>query len=378
MSLSPDQLAQRRMGITATDAAAISGLHPYRAPIDVFLDKTGRAAPFAGNTRTKWGDLLEPVVRDDYAERHGVRVEVPGTLTHSEVPWAMATPDGVCYLPRQARPRNGLEIKTHSFRVADQYGDPGTDEVPTHELVQCVWSMFVTGLDSWDLVAFIDGQPAEYRIERDDELIGLLRTDAERFLVDHVNKDVPPDPDGSSSYNRYLSTAYPQRTHSATCVSRLKPPKPCDCVAGMLVSLDDKPGARAMVRDLRAARERFSQVETEVEILTQNLKAVIGNNAGLEWADAEGKKGRSSISYRLSKDGSNTDWQAAWRSLVTEAQLVLSSDPNYREIPIEPLVEALVNIADEQRSISLHTNVVPGSRRFLCPRAWSKNTNKED
>ena len=351
MSLSPTQLAQRKDGISATDIAAISGMHPYRAPIDVWLDKTGRAAPFAGNDRTRWGNILEAPIRDDYAERHGVRVEVPGTLEHSLVPWAKATPDGICYAPLASFPLNGLEIKTHSFRAADQYGDPGTDQVPPHELIQCVWNMFVSGLDRWDLVAFIDGQPAEYRIERDDDLIGLLRSDAERFLVDHVRKDVPPDPDGSESYSKYLSTAFPHRRPD-------------------LVSLDDKPEALMQVRSLRVMRDNLAQLETDIEIATQNLRAVIGERAGLEWTEADGKKGK--ITYKLSKESSKVDWEAAWRSLVVEAQLALSVkvDP-LRDV--DRLVETLEGIADMHRSISTYTNMVSGSRRFTVPRAWSKN-----
>jgi putative phage-type endonuclease len=376
MSLSPDQLAQRKAGITATDAAAILGLHPYRSPIDVYADKLGIAAPFLGNERTKWGNILEAPIREDYAERYGVRVEVPGTLAHPDVTWAMATPDGICYLPRHSHPRNGLEIKTHSFRAADDYGDPGTDEVPQHELIQCMWSLFVCGLDEWDLVPFVDGQPADYRIKRDDELIGIMREQCERFRVDHILKGVPPDPDGSKSYDGYLSTRYPQRTHTATCASRSRPAKECNCEAGVFLSIDSKPETMMLVRALRAELTEFDRVETAVGILKQNLKAVCGDRAGLEWTDAEVKKGKSRITYKLSKDGSKTDWEAAWRSLVTEAQLVLSVDPHDDSDRQGELYEALTNIADEKRSIALHTDIVSGTRRFNVPRHWSKN--KED
>ena len=122
MTLSPEQIARRREGISASEMAAIVGLDPYRSPIDVFLDKTGRAAPFAGNERTHWGNLLEDPIRNDYATRRGLLVTVPGTLDHPTLPWAKATPDGVCYMPDSAYPCRGLEIKTHSFRVAHLYG----------------------------------------------------------------------------------------------------------------------------------------------------------------------------------------------------------------------------------------------------------------
>jgi putative phage-type endonuclease len=358
MTLSPQQLAQRMEGATATDVAAILELHPYRTKIDVYADKLGIAQPFAGNERTKWGDILEGPIRNDYAERRGVRVEVPGTLTHPMIHWAMATPDGICYRPGQAYPDNGLEIKTHSFRAADQYGDQGTDEVPQHELIQCMWNMFVSGLEVWDLVAFVDGQPADYRIKRDDELIGLMADEAEKFLVDHVRKKVPPSADGSKSYDRYLSTRYPHRHKD-------------------FVNLDDKPEALMLVRSLRAELDKFSQAETSVEIIKQNLKAVIGDHSGLEWTDATRPKKKDHIYYRTSKDGSKTDWQASWRSLVTEAQLALSVDHKYDDdMEIISYRDALTNIADEKRSIELYTSTVSGTRRFNVPKWWSKNQNE--
>jgi predicted phage-related endonuclease len=216
--------------------------------------------------------------------------------------------------------------------------------------------MFVSGLDNWDLVAFIDGQPAEYRIVRDDDLIEMLRSDAERFLFDHVRKDVPPPPDGSKSYSDYLSTAYPQKRPD-------------------LLSLDDKPETMMLVRHLKMARDQLAQTETEVEILTQNLKAIIGDGAGLEWSDPDAKKGKSCITYKVAQAGTKTDYQAAWRSLVTEAQLALSVKIDPLE-DVDRLVVTLQNIADENRSISTYTSPVPGKRPFNCPRAWA--TKKEN
>jgi predicted phage-related endonuclease len=62
MSLTPAQVAERRSAMTATDLAALSGQHPHRSPVNVWEEKVGLAPPFAGTDRTKWGELLEPVV----------------------------------------------------------------------------------------------------------------------------------------------------------------------------------------------------------------------------------------------------------------------------------------------------------------------------
>ena len=346
MSLSPAQLAQRREGISATDVAAISGLHPYVQPIDVFLDKTGRSQPFVGNDRTKWGNALEPLIRSDYAERRGLQVEVPGTLDHPTVTWAKATPDGICYMPGRSVPVRGLEIKTHSFRAAHGYGEPGTDEVPAHELVQCMWNLFVSGLEVWDLVSFIDGQPADYLIERDDDLIGMLRERAERFLVDNVKADKPPEPDGSESYGKYLSTRYPHERET-------------------FVSIDGKGDLLGAKDRLRGVRAELDRLESEKATLEQQLKLAIGSDAGLEWTE---DKKKSRIYYRLAADGEKTDWRAAYSELVSRAQLSFGG--------IDRGLVDMVNALDAETKLA-QTKVTPGSRRFIFPKSWSK-TNKED
>lgn len=349
MSLSPAQVAQRREGVSASEPAAIVGLDPYRSAIDVWLDKTGRAQPFAGNDRTKWGNTLEPVIRADYAERRGLRVEVPGTLDHPTVTWAKATPDGICYVMGKSVPVRGLEIKTHSFRAAHWYGEPGTDAVPPHELIQCQWNMFVSGLEVWDLVAFIDGQPADYLISRDDELIEMLRERCERFLVDNVRGDKPPEPDGSESYDRYLSTRFPHHG------DREK-----------FVNIDTRPEVLVDVQRLRAVRAHLDAYEAEEATIEQRLKLVIADEAGLEWTDFERKK-KSNIYYRQASDSSKTDHAAAYVELAQRVQLKFAKKP--------AVVKAFNALHVEAEAA--HTKIVPGSRKFIVPRSWSKKTNKE-
>lgn len=357
MSLTPDQLALRRQGITATDIAAIVGVHPYRAPIDVWRDKLGIGLAFDGNVRTEWGNKLEPLIRADYEARHDVHVELHGTMVHPDYPWWMFTPDGLVFPRASVKAMRGLEIKVHNRDAVTygrlEYGAPGTDEVPQHELIQCQWSMGGSKLGRWDLVMF-DGAPTEYVIERDDELLGMLQDEAEKFLVDYIYKKEPPPPDGSKAYGAFLG-GRPQKNED-------------------LVAIDAMPETMALVRQLKMVRESHAQSKTEMEIISQNLKAVIGERAGLEWTEIEdGKPKKRKITYRRSKDGTETNWEAAWRSLVTDAQLVLSTfeEKETYDEAVTMLVTTLKNIADEKRSVSAYTSATTGSRTFLVP--WKKN-----
>lgn len=370
MSLSPSQIAQRLAGMTATDIAAVVGVHPQRSPISVFLEKTGAAPPWVDTDRTIWGERLEPLVRADYAARHGVRVEDPGTLAHPDHEWMMATPDGVAYAEGGVEPLNGLEIKTHTIRLADLYGAPGTDEVPPHELCQCAWGMAVTGLSRWDLVAFIDNQPREYVIDRDDEVIGHLQERAERFLVDNVRAGVAPDPDGSDAYDEWLKARWSKNTDE-------------------LIDIGDDLETFALIERGKAIREQEADLDREIELLKQRLRARIGDKAGLTWRDANGKALK--MTWKRNKPGKHIDhagmardaWQGArlaasgHRSDVAAVLAWLRGDragaaagvtPEKAAKLIESLLGSLVEIGE--RSEAGYTTSPPGNRPLVWPKAW--------
>lgn len=378
MTLTPEQLEIRKQGITATDIAAIVGAHPWRTPLDVWLEKTGRRESFEGNERTKWGNLLEPVIRDDYAERHGCRVEVPSTLTDPHLPWRKATPDGLVYPGNGLTAERGLEIKVHGrdamLSQALHYGDPGTDEVPNHELIQCMWNIAVTGLARWDLVAF-DGIPVEYIIERDDELIGILSERGERFLVDHVRADRAPDPDGTKAYETWIAGQYKARND--------KEP---------LLDVTNLADVRQDIERLRMVRAELATLAKSEATLEQRLKLVIGDNAGIEWPSPRGK-GKDHITYKQARDGVRVSYEGPFstarntaalaadgtRDAVTRALTVLdkfadatfeNSRATMRAPELRDLIATMHTTLAEIAKLAPETTPAPGSRRFCVPRWW--------
>jgi putative phage-type endonuclease len=334
--LTDKQLALRKGGITATDIAAICGSHPYKSAINVFLEKRDQALPFVENERVRWGNLLEPVIRADYLTRHPEFAEVRevGTLVKLGCSWAMATPDGIVMKPGKSAgtnifPSHGLEIKTHSIRMAHLYGAPGSDEVPAHELVQCVWNMHVTGLSRWDLVSFIDGQPTDYVIERDDDLIDALVGHAEAFRA-ALDAGEPPDPDGTEQFAAYLSTRYPQ--------SKL----------AMREATEDEVTAATALRVVRQTVAGLEEVRAKLE---QRLKLSIGDAAGISFKDEDGKP--QTITWKTTADRSRVDWERLARSLAYDLDQKLE----------DYFLEAFT------------TTVTPGPRMFCVPRTWTKKEN---
>lgn len=384
-TLSPSQLAERATGITATDIAAIVGVHPYRSAVDVWSEKMGHAKPFEGNDRTKWGNILEPVLRKDYEERKGVRVETRGTLQHDDWEWMKATPDGLVYEGADVEPDRGLEIKCHTIHLAYLYGAPNTDEIPQYELCQVGWNLAVTELQRWDLVAFIDGQPRDYVIDRDQELIDMLYERAVKFRTDHVLTGNPPPPDGSEAYGAWLAGK-----HSS------------DNALAALARVEDEPETMAMVRRLQALRDEIAALEAQEGVTVQHIKVRIGDNAGIAWPNGKPapKKGAKAgqvpcdrISWKKTKDRTHRDYASVLDGLRLRAQLVTSAHGGDIERAIIALDKAaneyfantraqitggaikdlLVHLRDLAVDVSkaqAHETVSTGPRSFIVPTSW--------
>lgn len=370
--LTREQLAQRRQGITATDVAKILGVHPYAGPADVQADKLGQAPEFEDNDRARWGRELEPLLREDYGRRRGLNMLDPdllGTLSHSDNPRHMATPDSVAvsqqrqsehwrYSEWPSRPywTHGWEGKTHTWRLADEYGPAGTDEVPLYERFQCAWNMHVSGLDRWDLTLFMDGLPTDYTIRRDLELEGQLADVVDRFWSDHIDGRQPLPPDGSEAFNRYLIRSYPKNTTD-----------------DLLVATEED---LALLAELRSIRRDLATIGKRKGEIEQWIKARIGEASGIEFpALTPDRKGKERVTWRLAKDSERVDWEQVARSRQTQIELLASTiDSRTRRDKLRSIANELVeSMADQVKSA---TRTTPGTRRFSVPQLWTKELKK--
>lgn len=381
MSLSPEQIEDRLEGMTATDIAAVLRIHPYRTPLDVYLEKIGDVTPFRGNESTKWGEILEPMIREDYELRHGVSVEEHGTLRHPEHAWWMATPDGLVF-PRGSRvATNGLEIKVHDRDAVWfgglEYGEPGTDEVPPHELVQCAWGIGASRLDRWDLVAFLGGRPVDYIILRDDDLIGTMKEEAERFLVDHVRARVPPPPDGGKAWDAWQKRRWKKNARD-------------------LVEIGSDPEVMGLVARLRKARADEADVQALKLKLTQEIKNVIADRGGLTFRDAETNK-IANVTWRRNKDGVRKDVHQTVEQIRNRAGLFVSAsadiaataadamrdleDDKIAGVPAKEIAKFIDDAFGCLREIATFATVTkpaPGARPFVVPTWWKSKRAEDD
>lgn len=193
-------LAQRRKGIGGSDIAAVLGLSKWKTPYEVWKDKLGLSTPTPDNEAMLWGRELEPVIRQQYAERTGREVITPSKmLVHKEHPFLIANLDGFTTDNRI------VEIKT--ARLANEWGEPGTDEVPIAYLLQVQHYMLVTGFEVADIAVLISGSDyRQYEIKADKELHDMLIDEAVQFWR-CVETETPPAPvsyaDAVSRYGKH-------------------------------------------------------------------------------------------------------------------------------------------------------------------------------
>lgn len=318
MNARTEWLAARRTGIGGSDIGAILGLSPYRSPLDVYLDKRGETADADnGNEAMYWGTVLEDVVAREYAQRAGRKVQRINTmLRHPEHKFALANLDRAVINPQIAgtvRWRDGqlttdriLECKTANARMADQWGEPGSDFVPDTYLLQVQWYMAVTSTQVADLAVLIGGSDYRtYTIARDDGLIADMLAEAEAFWK-LVLAGTPPAPRSADDARRL----WPQ--HIA---------------AKKVVVGQDIAGACADLLSLKGERD---EIDARIEAKQLQVMTAMGDAEVAEF------EGFTLATWKTAKPSKRTDWKT----------LALGLDPT-----------------DEY--IAQHTTETPGSRRFI-------------
>lgn len=299
-------LAVRATGIGASEIACIVERSPYACALDIYCLKLGLTGEKPSNPYLRWGHLLEAPIAIAYTEETGIALVGDGceTLHHPEHPWALATPDRIAFDGSRL-----VEIKTAGRWQSDAWGEPGTDQVPEHYLLQVAWQMAVTDIDRADIAVLLEGHDFRiYSVERDRELEAMLLEEGRRFWCDHVQAQVQPAARAGEDLDRYLTARYPRETAPLAPASE---------------------AASALALELREIRAGLKALEARESEVVAALKAEIAEAEGIE-----GAWGR--ITWKAPKASTSVDWKAIAAALNPSAEL-----------------------------LARHSTTKPGSRRFL-------------
>lgn len=207
LDLSPGSPEHSRR-ITASKVAAILGVSPWDSPRSVWHQMRGEFERETNDSMRR-GHYLEPAILAWWRDQHGMRGV---SIAHqdewheqwTEQPvftlgdWAAATPDAVALIGTEGEADwERVLVEAKSAAYDDDWGDPGTDEIPAYYLVQVQWQMHVSGVHACYVpvltsrLRFVE-YVVPYYEEYGAELEARMRT-----FYDSLSADEPPELDDS-------------------------------------------------------------------------------------------------------------------------------------------------------------------------------------
>lgn len=303
-----DWLEVRKTGIGGSDAAAAVGLSPYKSPLALWLEKTGRDEglekpdPTDTSEPVYWGTLLEPIVAAAYTQQTGNRVrKVNAVLQHPEVPFMLANLDREILGCSEAFI---LECKT-----AGEFGARHWKlGVPEYVQLQVQHQLAVTGKAAAHVAVLLCGQKLEvHRILRDEGLIANLIELETRFW-EYVTSDTPPPADGSDSADRALRCLYPQD-------------------AGTTIDFTLDRGLSATFADFQHVRLQLSSLEERESQLKQAIQQAMGDATRAVFETGE-------VSWKRSKDSDAVDTKQMLTDYPDLAEQYAMTKPGSRRFTV--------------------------------------------
>lgn len=192
--------------VSASKVAAILGISPWESPYSLWMTMTGRAPrEVRDSDAMQRGNFLENGVIDWWEAKHPEMDPAGRQYAARMEDWAIATLDAIYHGHEDM---TALEVKTTSN--TDEWGEPGTDQIPAHYYAQGLWQMAC--YPPVQRVVFAVLGPflnlAEYVIERDQTVIDDLIRRCRAFY-DSLSQDEPPALDDHTATVATLRREHP-------------------------------------------------------------------------------------------------------------------------------------------------------------------------
>lgn len=219
MHINQDFTADRSKYLGGSDIGAILGLSPFRTPLQVWQEKTGKEVVRTDSLPLRFGSFAEEFVANEYSRATGFALRHDESIhTYPEHSFMCAHLDRLVFGMGLDQPATKiLECKTANPFARSDWGQVGTDEVPLAYLAQCAWYQAITGIPDADLaVLFGNNEFRIYAIQRDLALEELVIAQAMHFWNAHVLADIPPPPQNERDLQTLYSSSDPQKSIEAS------------------------------------------------------------------------------------------------------------------------------------------------------------------
>src|SRR5882672_2337195 len=188
--ITEQQRKERMKGIGGSDMPIILGLSRYKTPYQLYLEKKGILSTSDEMSQLQyWGNRLEDVIRDEFADRNNVLIQTPDTIIHPFYDFMRANIDG--YISEWDAV---LEVKCSTQYMANEWGESGSDNIPMSYLVQVAHYCSVMNASSAYIAVLVGGHDyRQYKDTRDFQLEKTIIDSAHEFW-DAIKNDNPPAP----------------------------------------------------------------------------------------------------------------------------------------------------------------------------------------
>ena len=169
-------LEWRSLGIGASDAPTIMGENPWKRAAQLLEEKCGNPTADSNSAMSR-GTALEPVAREKFEEKFGVKVS-PACIQARGLPWLRASVDGI-----SADANRVVEIKCGEsvYRKTSL-----SRKVPEYYIGQLQHILAITNLGTIDFWCYLPHRPEVHLVvARDDMYIEKL-LEAERLFWDRI------------------------------------------------------------------------------------------------------------------------------------------------------------------------------------------------
>lgn len=188
MSITNKQLEKRRNYLGSSDVAAILGVDPFRSPVDVFYEKTGKVEEKPATAVMSRGTFLEPGIILFAESFLGGKIQKRELEITDDNGLFISHPDGI-FKPNK-RP---VEAKSQNFGAKEQWGEEGTGEVPIRVAAQGLIHLWCWKQDICYVPADLPYRGLQmFLVERDEGVIKTIIEKCLEFREKYIKTDTPP------------------------------------------------------------------------------------------------------------------------------------------------------------------------------------------
>jgi putative phage-type endonuclease len=263
--LTERQQQWRKHHIGASESPAICGVSPWQSANDIYWRKVADVSDEETSEAMETGRRLEDALIDYACEKCGIKgIRRNQFRVAKREPILAATCDAL---------GDGVVIEAKTSSYPSAWGEPFTDEVPDHVMVQVQHQLFVTDAEVAFVPTLLAGSRFEwriYRITRHEKLIDAIVSRCVAFWRAHVEPRIPPADE----------------------------PPPIDILRAQprqhkRIALPDE--ASRLVDEYLAIQQKLKDLEREKVLLMRRLISLLEDAD--EGITPDGKK----VSYKLSK-----------------------------------------------------------------------------